>query len=56
MPTLLEGKLQLFVGAVTAIGVAAIAALQVIGSGEDHVGAIEVEVLGREFVRGRGLW
>jgi hypothetical protein len=43
-------KLALTVGAVTAIGVAAIAAAQMISLGEDHVGAFEVE-----FARTRRL-
>ena len=38
--------LRIFVGAVAAVGVAAVAALEVVGGGEDEVGAVEVEVLG----------
>jgi hypothetical protein len=33
---------------VAAVGVAAVAALEVVGRGEDKVTAVEVEVLGRE--------
>jgi hypothetical protein len=39
---------------VTAVGVAAIAALEVVGGGEDEVGAFIIEVFGKEFA-GRGL-
>jgi hypothetical protein len=34
---------------VAATVIATVAALQVIGHGEDHVKAVEVEVFGREF-------
>jgi hypothetical protein len=50
---------RLFVGAVTAFGVAAVAALEMIGRGEDEVRALVVEVFREEFVgcglRGAGL-
>ncbi len=40
---------SLAVGAVAAVGVAAVAALEVVGLGEDQVGTLEVEVLGGEL-------
>src|SRR6266568_9413591 len=44
-----EGSVGVAVGAVSAAGVAAISALEVVCGGKDEVWAFEVEVLGREF-------
>ena len=38
----------LLVGAVAAVGVAAIAAAEMVGGGEDEVGAFHVEVFGAQ--------
>jgi hypothetical protein len=44
----LDSGLGIAVGAVAAVGVAAGAALEMVGGGEDGVGAFEVEVFGLE--------
>ena len=45
---------MLAIGAVTAIGVAAVTAFEVVGGGEYQVGAFVVEVFRGEFGRGDG--
>ena len=42
----LRDEVGLFVGAVAAVGVAAVASAEVVGGGEDQVGAFHVEVFG----------
>jgi hypothetical protein len=48
------GARYLFIGAVAAVGVAAVAAAEMVGGGEDEGWALHVEVFGAEGLAGGG--